>query len=156
MRSSSPIRAVAVIEALKGCIALISGAGLLSLLHRDLFDLAVQFLVQAHLNPAAKYPSIFLAAAHNLTDTRLLLLALGAAAYSALRLLESYGLFHNRAWAEALAAGSSAIYVPIELYEVARNPSWISFGFLLLNLLILFIMVRALQLRRTKRLENTA
>ena len=156
MPSSSAIRVVAVIEALKGCIVLIAGLGLLSLVHRDLHQLAAQLIAHAHLNPAAKYPSIFLEAASNLNDTRLLLLALGAVAYSALRILESYGLLLDRTWAEVLAAGSGAIYVPIELYEVVQSPSWLSFGSLLLNLLIVVIMVRALQRRRAGQHANAA
>ena len=79
MPSSSAIRVVAVIEALKGCIVLIAGLGLLSLVHRDLHRLAAQLIAHAHLNPAAKYPSIFLEAASNLNDTRLLLLEIGRA-----------------------------------------------------------------------------
>ena len=156
MPSSSAIRVVAVIEAFKGCIVLIAGLGLLSLVHRDLHQLAAQLIAHAHLNPAAKYPSIFLEAASNLNDTRLLLLALGAVAYSALRILESYGLLLDRTWAEVLAAGSGAIYVPIELYEVVQSPSWLSFGSLLLNLLIVVIMVRALQRRRAGQHANAA
>ena len=156
MPSSSAIRVVAVIEALKGCIVLIAGLGLLSLVHRDLHQLAAQLIAHTHLNPAAKYPSIFLEAASNLNDTRLLLLALGAVAYSALRILESYGLLLDRTWAEVLAAGSGAIYVPIELYEVVQSPSWLSFGSLLLNLLIVVIMVRALQRRRAGQHANAA
>ena len=149
MPSSNSIRVIATIEALKGGVVLIAGFGLLSLVHRDLHQLATQLIAHAHLNPAAKYPSIFIDAASNLTDSRLLLLSFGAAAYAALRLLESYGLFLDKAWAQVLAAGSGAIYVPIEVYEIASGPSWLSVSSLLLNLLIVAIMVRALQHRRT-------
>ena len=151
MPSSSLVRVVAAIEAVKGCIVLAAGAGILSLIHRDLHELAAHLIAHAHLNPAAKYPSIFLDAASQVTDARILLLSLGAVAYSALRLLESYGLFHAKAWAEVLAAASGTIYVPIELYEVASEPTWLSLGALFLNLLIVAIMVKALQRRRSRQ-----
>ena len=156
MPSSSSLRIVAAIEALKGCVVLATGTGLLLLVHRDVHQLALQLVAHTHLNPAARYPAIFLDAANHLTDMRILLLALGAATYSALRLLEAYGLFLGKGWAEILAAGSGAIYVPVELYELLRHPSWLSVGSLLLNLIIVAIMLRALQRRRAGQGANTA
>ena len=65
MRSFSAVRSVALFEALKGAVALVAATGMLTLIHKD---------VHAHLNPAAKYPGIFLEAANHLQDSRILLL----------------------------------------------------------------------------------
>jgi uncharacterized membrane protein (DUF2068 family) len=139
---------VASFEAIKGVAVLLAATGLLSLMHRDVYAIANMLIAHAHLNPASRYPQIFLDAASNLGDSKLQLLALGGAAYASLRLVEAYGLFFERPWAELLAAGSGAIYVPIELIELFRRPSWQGLVFLLLNLVIVAIMVRALFSRR--------
>ena len=80
MRLSSALRSVAVLEAFKGALVLLTGLGLLSLVHRDVHDMAAQLIRHAHLNPASRYPRIFLDLAAHLDDSRMWLLALGAAA----------------------------------------------------------------------------
>ena len=154
VRSSKPIRAVAFFEAFKGALVLAGATGLLSLLHRDVYALAAILIEHTHLNPAAKYPQIFLDAAANLQDSRLVLLAVGAAAYSAVRFIEAFGLFLGRAWAEILAAASGAIYVPFEVMGIIKRLSWHGGLLLALNLFVVAIMVRALQQRRARVAGN--
>src|SRR5436190_19221006 len=117
MRSQSGERIIAVYEAAKGALVLAAGCGLLSLLHRDAEAAAESLLEHFHLDPAAHYPRIFLHAASNLTDARLVLLALGAFVYALVRFVEAFGLWRRRRWAEWFAAVSGAVYVPIEIYE---------------------------------------
>jgi uncharacterized membrane protein (DUF2068 family) len=142
------IRAVAVFEGLKGLVVLLAAGGVLSLVHKDVYAIAAAFIAHTHLNPAARYPQIFLDAASHAHDRGLLLLALGAGTYGVLRLVEGYGLFFQRRWAEVLAAGSGAIYVPFELFGLARSPTWHGLAILVLNLAVVAIMVRALAARR--------
>ena len=142
------IQIVALFEAAKGVIVLLAATGLLSLVHRNVYAIAVALVEHTHLNPASKYPRIFLEAASHLQDTRLLLLAIGAAAYATIRLVEAYGLYRERQWAEVLAAVSGAIYVPFELLALLRSPTWHGLAILLVNLLVVVFMVRALVSRR--------
>jgi uncharacterized membrane protein (DUF2068 family) len=142
------IRVVAFFEAFKGIIVLLAGSGLLSLVHRDIYDIATVFIEHIHLNPASKYPQIFLDAASRITDTRLQLLALGAAAYALVRLVEAYGLYFERSWAELLAAVSGGIYVPFEVYGLFHHPTWHGAALLAVNIIIVAIMVHALAQRR--------
>jgi uncharacterized membrane protein (DUF2068 family) len=145
---SRAIIVVALVEAVKGVVVLLAATGVLSLMHRNIYAIAATLVEHTHLNPASKYPRIFLDAASHVQNTRLLLLALGAATYASIRLVEAYGLFHERQWAEVLAAVSGAIYVPFELFELLRRPTWHGFIILLLNLAVVAVMVRALSLRR--------
>lgn len=148
MASSRAIRFVALFEASKGLLVLLAATGLLSLVHSDLHAIAAKLIEHTHLNPASKFPRIFLDAASDLQNSRLLLLALGAAAYSAVRFVEAYGLFYQRAWAEVLAAGSGAVYVPIEVVELLRSATVHGFILLLLNLAVVGVMLQALCSRR--------
>lgn len=144
MNTRTAVRSVALFEALKGLIAFLVATGALTLLHKDVYELAVRLVEHAHLDPAARYPGILLEAAARVHDPQVLLLAAGAVAYSVLRWIEAYGLYRARRWAELLAAASGAIYVPFELVELARRPSWLGLAFLLANLVVVAIMVRAL------------
>lgn len=147
MARSRAIRVVAFFEALKGVVVLLAATGILSLIHRDVHAIAAAFIEHAHLNPASRYPRIFLDAASHMQDTRLRLLAFGAAMYATVRLVEAYGLFYERKWAEVLAAGSGAIYIPIELINLFQRPTWHGLAILAINVVIVAIMIRALALR---------
>ncbi len=146
--SRHALRLVAAFEAFKGLLVLAAGCGLLLLLHRDLHTLAATLIEHLHLNPASKVPRIFVDAVDHLGNEHLRWLALGAAAYAGLRLAEAYGLYHGRAWAEVLAAASGGIYIPVEVYEWLRQPSWLRAGLALLNLAIVALMLQALWQRR--------
>ena len=150
------IRTIALVEGAKGVAVLLVASGLLAFVHHDLNAMAVRLVEHAHLNPASKLPHIFLDAVSHVDQPRLLLLALGAAAYAALRLLEAYGLFRGRAWAEWLSALSGAIYVPFEIVEIIRDPTPLTWGLLAVNVAVVVVMARALWQRRMITIAGAA
>jgi len=142
------VRGIALFEALKGALVFLAGFGALSLLHKDIGEIAAELLTHFHLNPAKHYPSIFLDAAGKLTDARLWTLAALAAAYGTVRFIEAYGLWRERRWAEWLAAGSGGLYIPFEIYEMTRGFGWLSVAALVINVAIVRVMVDALRHQR--------
>jgi uncharacterized membrane protein (DUF2068 family) len=142
------IRLVAFFEAIKGAAVLLAATGVLALIHQDLGAMAASLVQHTHLNPASKYPRIFLDAVANLQHTRLVWLALGAAAYSTVRFVEAYGLFRRRPWAEWLAALSGGVYIPFEVAGVIHERTVLSAVLLIANVAVVAVMVRALIARR--------
>lgn len=149
MRNSQSIRAVAFLEAFKGTLALLAGTGLLSLVHKNVNATALMLVEHMHLNPASHYPQVFISWLSNLDDTRLMWISAGAVAYACLRFIEAYGLFFNRAWAEAMAAISSALYVPFEVMGLHHRATWHGAILLVINVIVVAIMVQALVRRRS-------
>lgn len=143
------MRTVAVFEAAKGLLVLLAGFGLLRLLHHDVQAEAERLIAHAHLNPASRYPRIFLDVARELTDTHLVLIACGAALYALIRFVEAWGLWGERRWAEWFAALSGAIYLPIEIVELARHASWQGAATFTLNLVVVLFMLHTVY--RTRR-----
>ena len=131
---------MASLEFLKGLIVLLAGFGLLSLVHRDAWDVAESFLERLHISPDAHYAQVFLNLADQVTDSKLWAVAIGALAYSSLRFAEAYGLWRARPWAEWLALVSGAIYLPFEIYEMAQRPDWVRLTIFLVNLAVVFYM----------------
>ena len=105
---------------------------------------AEQLIRHFHLNPANRYPQIFLNAASQLTDSRLWLLALGALLYSLFRFTEAVGLWYQKRWAEWLGLFSGSLYVPIEVYELFEGVSWPKVLVLAVNLLIVAYLANIL------------
>jgi uncharacterized membrane protein (DUF2068 family) len=126
------------------------------LVHKDLHEFTIRLVEHAHLNPAAHYPNIFIEAATHLQNGKLWLIALGAMAYSTFRLVEAYGLFHELAWAEVVAAASGVIYVPFEVAELVNHVSWLSVGALVFNIAVVTIMLYALLQRKKSNVQSTS
>lgn len=141
-------------EFLKGLVVLLAGFGVLSLVHRDAWDVAESFLEWLHISPDTHYAQVFLNLADQVTDAKLWAVAIGALAYSTLRFLEAYGLWRERAWAEWLALISGAIYLPFEIFELARQPDWVRLAILLVNLAVVLYMV-FLRMQARARLATT-
>lgn len=145
MKFPGPIRLVAIFEAAKGALVLLAALGLLALVHRNLQDLAEQLVGELNLDPARHYPRIFIETAAHFTNTRRWLLLLFALLYAVVRGVEAYGLWHARRWAEWFAAVAGGIYIPVELYELVHKPGWLSLTALVVNVAIVWLMLRALR-----------
>ena len=149
------VRAVAVFEALKGTVVLLAGFGLLALVHRDLEDLAERLVRHSHLDPASHYPRVFVEAAAHTSDSRLRGLAALAFAYSVVRFVEAYGLWHMRAWAEWFAILSGCLYLPVEFYELVERPTHLRGLVLFFNAAIVAYLLYV-RLSRTGRAAEEA
>lgn len=142
------LRTIALFEALKGAIVLVLGFGLLSFLGPDDARFYEQVVLRMHLDPANHYLRLFLQTISEVSDTRLWIMTGFAVFYSTVRFLEAYGLWHERRWAEWFAALSGGVYIPIEIYELAQRLTWLRFGALLVNTVVVAYMVWLLTERR--------
>lgn len=145
---NNALHAIALFEALKGLAAIAASLGLLSLVHHDVRAMAYALMGYLHVNPDAYFPQILLndlSALQNANLRRVVVLAWG---YAALRLTEAYGLWHDKAWAEWLAAVSGAVYLPLELSHLVAHTTVINMAVLAVNLAVVGYMVVRLRRRR--------
>lgn len=140
--STAGLRAVALLEAVKGSAVLLLGLGLLALLHKDVEQFAEDLLVHLHISTEHRIGHVVLNAASKMTDARLWGIAAGAAMYAVVRFVEAYGLWHRRVWAEWFAMLSGALYLPWELVKLVEHPSWLHWALILINLTIVLYMLK--------------
>ena len=134
--SKGGLRTVAVFEAMKGVLVLLAGCGLLTVVHKDLHLAAVHLVQALHFNPAKHYPSIFIDAADRVSDLQLWIMALSALLYALVRFVEAYGLWRQMQWAEWFGLLSGAMYIPLEIFEAARECTWPRITVLVVNLCV--------------------
>jgi uncharacterized membrane protein (DUF2068 family) len=137
---------VALFEGAKGLLVLIVGFGLLSFIHRDIHEAAVRLVKHIHLNPASHYPQIFLDLTERINDTNLWGIAIAATMYFVVRMVEATGLWLRKSWAEWFAVLTGGMYIPVEIFEVARSVTWPRVTVLAVNLgvvsYLLFVLIR--------------
>lgn len=148
------VRAIAVLEGFKGSVSLLVGFGLHALAGRDIHQLAESLVRHFHLNPASHLSSVFLNAASDLTDSRMVLLALAAFGYSVIRFIEAFGLWRGLVWTEWFALVSGAIYIPFEVYEIITHTSFFNVGIFLINVLVVWYMSYVLFSRRKQHVKH--
>ena len=146
---NSGLRMVAIFEGVKGLLVLLTGFGLLAILHKNIHYVAVQLVQHIHLNPASHYPRIFLDLADRITDARLWALAAAAMTYAVVRIVEAVGLWLQRRWAEWFGLLTGGIYIPVEIYEVLHGITWPKVTVLVVNVWI--VLYLAVALFRSKR-----
>ncbi len=149
------LHAIALFEGVKGISAITASIGLLSLAHHDVRAMAYALIGHFHLNPDSHYPSMLLNDATWLANVNLRQTVMLAWAYAAIRLLEGYGLWKDRAWAEWLAALSGAVYLPLELSHLVTHTTVINGLVLVGNVVVVAYMVIRLW-RRKKQVAEIA
>lgn len=139
------LHVIAVVEAVKGALAVFAASGLELLgpapLQRWVHELIVRFQLDpdhgamAWLANAISPHSVHFAAAAVL-------------AYGALHLLEAWGLWRAKAWASWLGCLAAAAYLPFDIYALFRHPGWLSAAVVLINLIVVWVLGRDLFKRR--------
>ncbi len=135
-----------MIEVLKGGLALF-GFFWVMLGRDDVPSLMERLVKFAHLDHASSAAKFLL---HRVAHVDPMLLAGVVLAYIALRFAEAYGLWRESHWAEWLAAISATIYIPLEVLEVMKHPSWREVTALVVNVLIVIFLAFVLWRTRSR------
>jgi uncharacterized membrane protein (DUF2068 family) len=154
-KSARGLHIVALFEGAKGVLVLLVGFELLTFIHKDIHEAAMRLVEFLHFNPASHYPRIFLDLTEHVNDTRLWSMALAAAAYSVVRMIEAAGLWLRKTWAEWFAVLTGGMYIPVELYEVYLRASWPRITVLVVNLAIVAYLLVVLLTNNTKGRHET-
>jgi len=121
----------------KAILFLLLGIGAIHLLHKDLGDEVMRLATSLKFDPESKFVTLLLDKVDLIDAHRLRQISLATFAYSALALTEGVGLLLEKVWAEYLTLILTVSFLPWELYELARRPSWFRLSLLLINLAVL-------------------
>ncbi len=146
-KSRGALLTIAVFELVKGVAALAAGLGLLSLAHTDVTHLANALIGHYHLDPEAHYPQLLIETADWIASSNMYNIVALSVCYALVRLIEAYGLWRDRAWAEWLAALGGALYLPFELIHLVKHTTLTNAGVLIGNLAVVIFMVYRLKAR---------
>jgi len=121
--------------------------GLLRYVHRDVSEPILHWVHILRIDPGNKYIHRVLAKVFSVSPKQLRELSIGSFVYSGLRLLEGAGLVLRKRWAEYLVIVITAIFIPLEVYELFERFTAIRLGLLLCNAAIVWYLVHNLRRR---------
>ena len=156
-RHHAGLRSIAVFEALKGLLGLAAGIAILTMRHKDISEMAERAMNALHINTDSRVADWIFNATDKATPQSLILIAVGGFVYAAIRFAEAYGLWHAKVWAEWFALISGCLYLPLEIWELARHANLFKWGVLVINLgVVIYIAVIRMESHRARRAHMNA
>ncbi|MCW4629828.1 MULTISPECIES: DUF2127 domain-containing protein [Marinomonas] len=134
------LNAIALLEGIKGVLALFLVVSVNVLAGRDLHQLAEQLMAQWSISTTNHYVSLVLSMIESVTHKSLVLVTAIALLYACFRFVMAYGLWHRLRWTEWFAFISGSLYIPFELYALYQTPSFIHVSILLFNLVVVMYL----------------
>jgi uncharacterized membrane protein (DUF2068 family) len=118
------------------------------LLHRDLAEEATRLANALHFEPEWRITALLTEKVTLIDQRQLREIGFATFAYSAIALVEGIGLMLEKVWAEYLTLSLTVMFLPWELWELARRPSWVRLGLLLINLAVLGYLLWLLERKK--------
>jgi uncharacterized membrane protein (DUF2068 family) len=119
--------------------------GLLRYLHRDISGPILHWVRLLRMDPDNHYIHLFLTKALSISPQQIREFSLGSFIYAGLRMIEGVGLVMRKRWAEYLVVIITAIFIPLELYELFHRFTPVRLVVLLLNVAVVLYLARNLR-----------
>jgi uncharacterized membrane protein (DUF2068 family) len=140
--------AIGAFKLLKAAALIVAGIGILRLLHRDVATVVMHWVEMLRLDPDNRYIHSAISRVFRVTPKQLKELSAGTFLYAGLYLTEGLGLLARKHWAEYLTTISTALFIPLEFYEMFHRFTWARLSFLLINIAIVWYLAARLMRRR--------
>jgi uncharacterized membrane protein (DUF2068 family) len=138
---------IGIFKLVKGISLLILGIGLLRLLHRDVASSVTHWIEVLRLDPDNHFIHGALVRIFRVTPKQLKELSAGTFIYAAVFLTEGTGLLLRKHWAEYLTVVSTALFIPLEVYEIYHRFTVVRAGVFAINVAIVWYLVLRIKRR---------
>lgn len=139
------IHFISVMKFVKAAILIAIGIKLLSLFGRDVHEWATDFISRHGIDTANRFVESTLAKLEGVGNRQIVAFSTVAFCYSGLLMTEGIGLWMQKRWAEWLTAIATALFIPIELYELYERFTWVRVAILLLNIFVVWYLLTRLK-----------
>ncbi len=136
---------IAAERATRGLLLVAAGVYLLTHTGSDFGSITNHLARQIELDPRRHFVRHVAHRLSALGPGQVTLFGLGALGYGTLELVEGVGLWLRQRWAEWLTVVATSLLVPLELYELIRQPSVLKAGGLAVNVVIVVYLVRVVR-----------
>ena len=118
------------------------GVGALRLVGKDIGDLLTRLAEHLHFTSEPRFIDFILEKSSLVNDHMLRRIGAVGFIYAGLDLIEGFGLYLEKTWAEYLTLAITASFLPWEIFEVLRRVTWIRSGLLTVNALVVFYLLK--------------
>jgi uncharacterized membrane protein (DUF2068 family) len=152
-RSDRVILLIAIFKLAKASLLVLAGIGVLRFVHEDAARAIEHGAELIRIDPHGHYAQAVIAKVDRIDPTRAELIGIATFVYAAVFATEGLGLLTRKRWAEWFTVIVTASFVPLEAYEIAKEPHPLRIVVLLVNLAIVAYLVWRLKHERGERLH---
>jgi uncharacterized membrane protein (DUF2068 family) len=151
------IVAIGALKLLEAALFVLLGVGVIRMLHKDLVDEVTRLVVALRFDPEGRFVSVLLDKVALINPLRLKEISAAAFAHAGLDILEGVGLILRKIWAEFVTLVVSALFLPLEFFELVRHVTWIRIGIAGVNVAVVVYLIFHVQMvtRRHGRTRST-
>ncbi len=135
------IRLVAVFKLLKAALLIITGFGILKLVHSDMGTQLDNWVRMCGLDPGSHYINRAIQKTTSTSPGKIKEFGFVSFIYAGLFLTEGIGLWMEKRWAEWFTVAITSSLVPVEVYEIYRHPTPVKVVVLTLNIAIVIYLL---------------
>ena len=147
------IHLISLEKTVKAVILLIVGFKLLTLVGQDLHTWASDFVTRHGIDVGNRFIQAALERLVGVTGGQMVTYAVVAIVYAAVLLVEAAGLWLQKRWAEYFTSISTALLIPLEIYELYERFTWVRIAILAINIFIVWYLFTRLQDEKKEGVE---
>jgi uncharacterized membrane protein (DUF2068 family) len=155
-RSTTGLKWIGVAKLASGVLALAVGFGLFRLFQSDFAVDLESWVRRLRLDPDNRLIHAAMASAVKLEAGHRRLIEAGAFFYGTLHLVEGFGLVRGKNWGAFLTIIATSSLIPLELYEIGREPSALRILVLAVNAAFVVYLIRYEARRREDGRDSRA
>ena len=147
-QSAAVLILIGLFKLVKALALIAVGIGALRLLHKDIAETVQHWVEMLRVDPDNHYIHRMMARAFAVTPKQLKELSVGTFFYAALLGTEGVGLLMRKHWAEYFTVISTAVFIPLEVYELFKHFTAVKVGVLAINVAIVWYLIARIRRRR--------
>jgi uncharacterized membrane protein (DUF2068 family) len=132
---------IGTFKLVKALVLIAVGIGAIKLLHKDVASTLTHWIQVVHVDADNRYVHGLLEKLFHVTPNQLKELSVGTFLYAGMFLVEGVGLLMRKRWAEYFTIVTTSLFIPLELYELARHFTPLKVAVLFVNILIVAYLV---------------
>lgn len=139
------IHLISIEKTVKAIFLIVVGLKLLTLVDQDVQAWASDFVTRHGIDVGNRFVHAALERLVGVTNGQMITYGVVAIVYSTVLLVEATGLWLQKRWAEYLTSISTALLVPLEVYEIYERFTWVRIAILVFNIFIVWYLVTRLR-----------
>jgi len=132
---------IALFKLVKGILLALVAFGALKLMHRDVAETVEHWVEILRVDPDNRIIHAMLAKLLKVSPHQLRAIGVGTFFYAGLLLTEGVGLLLRKRWAEYFTIITTAVFIPLEIYEISKHVTAVKVGVLIVNVAIVAYLV---------------
>lgn len=145
------LRVVAAFKVLKAAALIVTGFGILKLVHHDVAATLQHWVARFGLDPGQHFAGHAIERATSIPHDKIRDFGIVSFIYAGLFLTEGIGLWLLKRWAEWFTVIITGSLLPVEMYEIARRPTAVRISVLLINIAVVAYLLHRIITERQPR-----